>query len=261
MRSIRAGKGLGDALYLQSVVRHLAAGGERFRVLTQYPDVFRPLNGSVELAPFARVATDINAHYTLGKSIKGTTQFEDSCRRAGIKEPVEMRLDWKPTSDETIRQLRYQAAGRPIVLVQMMRQPMLLKWGGPLLPSGKAMQAAVDRLRGRALLAQVGAGECLHKLDGIDVDLVNRQTVAEMFDVASAADAFLGWCSFFIPLAESLGKRALFVWSARGLRDHNTYIRTITPMKLLHRKDLCTAVMDNEPVGKIQEAADALLQP
>ena len=42
MKTIRGGRGLGDALYVQGVVRHLVGLGQRLAVRSDWPEVFRP---------------------------------------------------------------------------------------------------------------------------------------------------------------------------------------------------------------------------
>lgn len=256
-RSIRAGMGLGDSLYLQSVARHLVARGERLSVCSTWPEVFLPL--PVQVEPFRRLGVDICAHYTMRKSKPETTQFQDCCIQAGIREPVALQLDWgAPTNPELVDRLRQY--GKPIVCVQLPRAPMGRTdgFGKSLLPDCRVIQRLIDGLRGRALLVQIGAGAPLFNFTGIDVDLANKTTVSEMLDVASVADAFLGYCSFLVPLAESFSRPALFVWSSRGLRDGQNYIRQITPKKILH-KPTSRFVIDDWPSGQILGALDGLL--
>jgi hypothetical protein len=251
--------GLGDAIYVQSVVRHLVQKGESLRVCTAWPDVFRQLGPKVTTAPFTR-QVNILAHYSARKQKVGTTQFEDVCQTAGIREKVDLRLDWKVEDEKLVGWLKETADGRPIVLVQLPRSPMGRKdgFGAELLPDCRVIDRVIARLKTRrALIVQIGAGASLYGLSGIDVDLSNRTTVGQMFDVATAADAFVGYCSFLIPLAESFNKPALLVWSRRGLRSGQPYIRAITPQKILHKKT-SRALMDDTNETQIDEAADAL---
>ena len=248
-RSIRGGMGLGDALYVQAVARHLVMKGERLRVHTSWPDVFRPLGDNVEIAPFTRLGVNILAHYSLRKGRAETTQFQDVCLTAGIREPVELKLDWTPTScigDDL------KARGRPIVCVQLPRAPMGRKdgFGAELLPDCGVIQKMIDEIKGTALVVQIGSGVPLYRFSGIDVDLANRTTVAELLDVALAADAFLGYVSFIVPLAESLGKPALLVWSRKGLKAGHLYVRQITPKKVLHAPRSSHVFDDAPELGK-----------
>lgn len=235
MKSIRCGSGLGDSLYLQAAVRHLVFHGHKLEVASDWPDVFRPLADKITLSPFRR-EVDIRAHYAPRKRIPGTNQFQDVCLAAGITEPADFRLDWEPQNRGLIE--RIQGDGRlPVVLVLLPRRPMDRKdgFGDALLPNCEVLGRAIEMLHGRARIVQVGKGDALYHFGGVDLDLKNATTVADMIDAAWAADGLLGYCSFFVPLAESLLKPALFVWSKRGLDSPTDFIAQITPRKILHR--------------------------
>lgn len=249
--------GLGDALYVQSVARHLVTR-ERLRVATSWPDVFRPLGGAVECVPFTRSNIQILAHYSLRKS-RPTTQWEDVCLTAGLKGPVDLRLDWKIEDRALTDALRRFANGRPICLVQLPRAPMGRTdgFGAELLPDCRAIQRAIDTLKHRVLIVQVGAGRPLYKFTGLEVDLTNETRVPQLLDVAAEADGALGYVSFMLPLCESLGKPLLLVWSRRGLKSGTGYVRQITPAKVIHRADLVRSVCDDE---EIEGVADGFLR-
>lgn len=258
MKSIRGGAGLGDALYVQSVARHLVRRGEMLQVCTKWPDAFRPLGDAVATAPFRRNNIDYLAHYSLRKRFPDTKQFEDCCIQAGVHGPVELKLDWRETS-AIGRQIK--DAGRPILCVQMPRAPMgrLDGFGKELLPDFCVIQRMIDAVKDRALILQIGSGAPLFKFSGIDVDLANKTTVCELLDVAAVADGFIGYCSFIVPLAESLDKPALLVWSDKGLKSGNPYVRQITPEKVLF-KPSSRHVVDMWPQAKIDEALHDLLR-
>lgn len=258
MISIRAGSGLGDSLYLQGVARHLVRQGARIEVCSDWPDIFRPLADKVRMSPFRRRPVDRIAHYTGRRRVAGTDQFRDCCISAGILEPVELRLDWRVGNRQPLNELL--AHGRPIVLVQLPREPMARGDGYAmeLLPDCRVLQRAIDLLRGRALLVQVGKGQPLHRFDGIDVDLAGLTTISGLLDVASVATAFLGYCSFMVPLAESFGRPGLFIWSRRGLGSRNEVISGLTPTKVLHGA-ASRAVVDDCDDDELAGAVDALL--
>ena len=256
MKSIRCGSGLGDSLYLQAAVRHLVERGHKLEVCSDWTDVFRPLAGKIKLSPFRR-EVDIRAHYAMRKRIPSTDQFQDVCLAAGITEPVDFRLDWAPQNERLIERVR-GSGDLPVVLVLLPRRPMDRKdgFGDRLLPDCGVIQSAIDHLRGRARIIQVGKGDALYRLGGLDLDLANATTVADMIDAAWAADGLLGYVSFFVPLAESLLKPALFVWAQSGLASSTDFIAQITPGKILHRAssrhviDICT---DAELVAAVGE--------
>lgn len=235
MRSIRSGRGLGDSIYLQSVVRHMVQDGAGMEVCSDWPDVFAPLGDRARVVPFRRNGVTFSAHYVTGKARDGTTQFQDCCLAAGIAERVELCLDWPEPHGELIDHIR--APGRPVLVVGLPRHPMGREdgYGLGLLPDPRMTQRIIDELRHVATVVQVGAGQPLHRFSGVDVDLSNRTTVRELIDVVAACDGVLGYCSFLLPLAESLDKPALFVWARQGLGSANEFIRTVTPRKLLHK--------------------------
>lgn len=257
MRTIRGGSGLGDAIYVASVVRHLNLRGERLRVATDWPDVFRYLDA--ECIPFRRSGIDILAHYSARKP-QSTKQFVDVCMTAGIREPVELKLEWRTT--------RRLATSLPVVLVQLPRSPMGRTdgFGASLLPDCTVIQRAIDFLKGRAYLVQVGSGKALHRFAGIDLDLSNKTSVVELIDLAAGCDAFLGYVSFIVPLAESMNKPALLVWSRKGLNCGTQYVRQITPQKVLYRDSSHYVIDDDaadleEKVGLLLRSRDGINLP
>jgi len=254
-RSIRCGSGLGDSLYLQAAVRHLVERGRALEVCSDWPDVFRPLAGRVTLSPFRR-EVDIRAHYAMRKRITTTDQFQDVCIAAGITEPVDFRLDWVPQNERLIDRVRGDGT-RPVVLVLLPRRPMDRKdgFGDRLLPNCEVIGRAIEILRPHARIVQVGKGDALYRFGEIDLDLSNATSVADMIDAAWAADGLLGYVSFFVPLAESLLKPALFVWSRRGLESSTDFIAQITPSKILHRAT-SRAVIDNCTDQQLAEAVN-----
>lgn len=256
MIAVRAGMGLGDSLYLQSVVRHLILQGHRVEACSKWPDVFRPLGDRVKVSPFRRDHIDRLAHYAQRKA-QPTDQFRDCCIQAGILEPVELRLDWQRTGS-LAGEVIAAAGGRPLVLVQLPRFPMDRRdgYGIELLPDCRVIQRAIDLIGRRAFTVQVGSGAPLYRFGGLDLDLAGGTTVADLLDLASAAAGFLGYVSYFVPLAESFSRPAMFVWSRRGLQSKTDYIRTITPQKILHRGS-SRWVMDDCAEATLAEAVNA----
>jgi hypothetical protein len=257
--TMRGGSGLGDSLYLQSVARHFVRKGRDVEVHSNWPDVFRPLADRVTVEPFSRVEVDRISHYTQGKNNRHTSQWQDCCHRAGIGLDTELRLDWTAADAALVRKVRQ--GGRPVIAVLIPRQPMDRHdgFGRELLPDCGIIQRVIDHVGARAKFVQVGKGDALHQFGGIDLDLKNATTVSGMIDAVNAADAVLGYVSFLVPLAESLGKPGLMVWSRRGLASEIDYVRTITPQKIIHRRDLLDAVFDDAPPQELQKATDALL--
>lgn len=252
MKRIRSGYGLGDNLYLQSVVRHLVRNGEKLQVCTDYPEVFLPLKDQISFDSFSRHNIQILAHYTQGKKIKGTDQFQDLCISAKLTGKVELKLDWKIQNQSLIDKIPRH---KPIVCVLIPRPPMDRKdaFGKEILPDCSVFDHITSLLD--ATVIQLGSGKPLYELANIDLDLANKTTITDMIDIASIADYFLGYCSFFIPLAESFDKPALFVWSSKIPMAESWFIRAITPEKILHKPTSCF-VMDDWSEDRINNVVE-----
>jgi len=263
MRSIRAGSGLGDSIYLAAVVRLLVErGAGDLEVLTDFPDLFLPLRDKVKLAPYRRrPRADIIAHYAGRRAVPGTSQFQDCCIGAGLPATLPFHVAWTIINRALIERLHGAAQGRPIVLVQLPRAPFGRSdgFGQEFLPDCRRIQQAIDLIGVRAFTVLVGSGAASFQYRGIGLDLSNQTSVSDLMDVGFAADGFLGQCSFIIPLAEGQGKPVQLVWSRRGLRSRHEVIRQMTPGKILHGP-WSRAVMDNCSDEQMRVAIDALCE-
>ena len=229
--------------------------------MTDWPDVFMQYGDKIEIKPFTRERINIIAHYTLRKPFKGTTQFEDCCLQAGITDKVDFRLDWTITRHDLTDNVKRQANGKPILLVEMVREPMNRtdNFAVELLPKYEVMQNIFDKLKPHYFTVLIGKGKPKYEYTGIDLDLRDQTDVQDLINLASIADALFGYCSFFVPLAESLNKKAMFVWAKKGLVSVEQFIRTITPEKILH-KPSSHYVIDNWDDEKITEKINGFLQ-
>lgn len=251
---IRSGSGLGDSIYLQSVVRYFLEHGAIVQARSDYPEVFSQLGGSLRVSPFVKHGVNTIAHYSSRKHVVGTDQFQDCCINAGITEPVEFKLGWVAKPHPVIARLR--SIGKPIVCVGLPRTPMARTdgFGDEVLPDCDRIQQIINELSGQVSFIQIGKGEPRYTFFGLDSDMSNRTRVSEVLDIASLCDGFLGYCSFLVPLAESLSRPGLFVWSRRGLNSGNSFVKAITPKKILHRKT-SLSVIDDVSDEEISSAA------
>jgi len=258
---IRSGAGLGDSLYLQAVVRHMLLTRDvgKIEARTYFPEVFLPFGNRVITSAFDRRGCSHIAHYSLRKK-EVTDQFRDCCIQAGIRESVDLVLDWNPVNEELVRTLRRYAGAKPIIFVGLPRLPMDRSdgYGAELSPDFTVIQRIINEIKGEAVLVQVGKGKPLFEFAGLDFNLANETSVSEAIDVGYAADGFLGYVSFLVPLAESFSKPGLYVWARRGLASRTEYVRLITPDKVLHRRS-SAAIFDDAAEAEIKYAARALL--
>ena len=231
VKRIRSGRGLGDTLYMQSLVRYLVEKGEKLQVCTDYPEIF---DGTpVTFDVFSRHNIDYLSHYTKRKSDQRTNQWQDICLSAGVE--AELKIDWKVKNKSLVNELLDMANGRKILFVHGGREPMARKdkFGRELLPDGKAFNKALGLLE-EYFRIQVGDSELLYTIK-VDQNLNRATSVTDMLDIASVADAFYGQCSFIVPLAESFDKKLMVMWASKGIKSQEPYIATITPKKILSK--------------------------
>lgn len=258
MIAIRGGAGLGDAIYLQSVARYLVGHYGNVEACCDWPELFVPLGDRVRVTGFRRTSIDRLAHYSARRGQSETTQWEDICITAGIPRDTLLYLDWSRRGS-LVDDVVVAAAGRPIVLIQMPRAPFARRdgYGEELLPDCSVVQRVVYRLAD-CFTVQVGLGTPTFEYDRLSLDLKNRTSVSDLVDLAHVCDGLIGQVSFIVPLAESLDKPGLLVWSRRGLSSSHEPVRRITPQKIIHRKDLFRVIFDDCLGYDMRLAVDSL---
>lgn len=253
-KRIRGGSGLGDSLYLRPLVEHYEKSGLQVQVLSDYAEIF--LGTAAEVQPFGRNGVNVLAHYSWAKAHSGTTQWDDICRSAGFAKSLELGFKWKVCNPKLIEKVRIAADGRPIALVHGGRIPMGRKdgFGIEILPQREAFCDVLQVMRDFFLIRIGRAEEQVYQLP---VNLaLTRTSVADLLDLASICDRVVAQCSFAVPLAEVFDKPLLAIWAEKGFRASSSFVRLITPQKVLSKKT-SQFVVDDWPKEKIQEAARA----
>lgn len=222
MLRIRSGSGLGDAIYLQAIVRHLLRCGQSLEICTNFPEVFSQL--PVKTAEFSRQNIDVIAHYTRHK-FESSTQFDDCCTLAGLK-GVEYKLDWKVQKDFDLPDNS--------LLVFAPREPWGRQdgYGMELLPDLDVFEDILSRLDYFKVL--IGKDRPLRDIK-CDLDLVGKTSVTDLIDLGVQCNAMYGQISHMVPLAESLDKKCLILFSKKGLECTDQRISSITPRKICHK--------------------------
>lgn len=257
MVRIRAGSGLGDAIYLRCVAQALLATGRDLEVACAYHEVFHGL--PVRMDNFSRERIDIIAHYTSRKQAPGTSQFQDMCIAAGLPPTVPLAIAWSLLNEELVRMVLAAAEGRRVVLVHGGRTPMGRTdgFGAELLPTAEAMAMALGLLPSNMFLVQVGKGPQLYPLE-CHLDLRDKTSVKDLFDLMSISYGAVAQCSFIIPLAESLSKPLLVVWSTKGLAARDPFVSSVRPEKILHNKSSTSLfTIDNWDAVRVKGMTDA----
>lgn len=233
MKRVRGGAGLGDSVYVRAIVERLLAAGDKVEVCTHYPEVFADLPVSVK--PFDRFNIQVLAHYTAGKLVKTTNQWEDICISAKI-EPFTLKISWTVRNKKLVADLLAEAAGRPLVIVGAPHAPMARNdgFGKELLPEKMAFDSVLSGLDG-CFTVKIGKAEQPYQISA-NKDLSGVTSVTDLLDLGLSCDALVGQCSFVIPIAEAFDKPLMTVWAAAGMSPAlHYYVSAITPTKVLSK--------------------------
>lgn len=243
-KTIRSGSGVGDNIYLHSVVRHLAKQNPQihYSVRTRFPELFCQLPKNVSTEEFSKVRCDIVSHYSTRKRIKDTDQYQDMLITAGLPKESEFATDWQVMNKGFTDGVLKASGGKPIVIVNQPRAPMGRRdgFGLEILPDSDVFDYTalqVKELLG-AYLVQIGGKEAdaMHECPHIDLSLVGKTSLKGIMDLGRIASAGFGQCSQIIPLMEIFDKPVMIAWGHRVAQSKEEYVRTILPEKILHGK-------------------------
>lgn len=243
---LNAPKGLGDAIYLRAIVLHLLKRGDDPTVFTRWPGVFADLPIKVKSVEDVTGQEDLrHAMYCLFcrvPAVKALDQFALACLQAGILEPVQLRIDWPVKNRALLDDVRKRANGRRVLMFQ------------PVKKANKEQEAlrpkrdAFSRYVAERNEFRVKVGSPSHIMEGdtspCDLDLTGKTTVQDVFDLASAVDVVFCEPCFLLPLAESMDKPVVCMFSRRGFASKVERVYNVTPERLFHKKHLATAVYD-----------------
>lgn len=254
MITVRCGRGLGDSIYLRVLVDEYIRFGDQVTALSNYPDVFIESGARVE--PFTRISRAKAANYTHRMHLP-ETQWSSILRSVSLSPDLPLRFTWNVQNAGLVDRLRRMADGRPMLIVHGGHMPMQRgdAWTRDLIPRRDAFQWALDALS-ECFTVRVGASKDAYGLK-VDRDLNGSTSVSDLIDLFSVCDAVITQCSFAMPLAECFDKPLLGIWSASGLHSRTSYLRTVTPAKVLS-KPTSHYVVDDSP--SLWSSARAFLQ-
>lgn len=245
MIHLNASKGLGDALYLRAVALHLLRRGELLTLYSKWPDAFADLAVTVLPRSECEGRDDLrNVLYSLSRDDPhGKSNFEAACEKAGIAEPVDLRLDWTVKNPDLIERITEQAAGRKIFVYQPLKfarnnEQRLLR------PQREPYNRFIANHREHF---RIRLGEPPYvdadRSAPCEMDLLGNSTIHDAFDIGTIGDLFFGESCFIPMLGEASGKRFAIMFTRQALKSDGR-IRNVTPARLFHRKELGEAVYD-----------------
>ena len=246
MIELVASKGLGDALYLRAAVLHLLRHKESVKVYTKWPDVYSDLPVSIgehglgfEREGVRRFASSVYLSYPP----PGVDEFTYCCRKAGIEETVEWRIDWKVRNQPLLDKIRRDANGRKIFIYQSLKVPRNSDQQ-ELTPKRESYNGVIvahkDHYRIRLghppFVVNDTSAPC-------ELDMFGKGFILDTLDICTIGDLFFGQTSFVPQIAGALGKRSICMFSRRASIS-DRWIRRETPEWCIHNKELTTVVYD-----------------
>jgi hypothetical protein len=247
---LKGASGLGDTIIAYPIIKHYSKLYDTVHYMTDYPELYKSI-GNVKCYPHQKInyiqdgdkkiGVDIRFTYCGRKYTPGSSQFEDSCISAGIKEKLDFNIDWPSKNEQYEKQ-------RPICILAAPYEPFGREdeWGAILRINPKIMHAIVDEYKDRVDFIQIGNRFVLHKINGVTYDMVNKTNVTELMDLVKMADVGLSQVGNLLPMCEALGVKTFTIFSEEALKCDNRFISSITPEKVVHYKDMNISVKDTE---------------
>jgi hypothetical protein len=142
---------------------------------------------------------------------EGMDQFSICCRRAGIAEAVKLDLRWKVANRGLVERIRRKAAGRPVLVYQPRKR------NNEMSPEPTPFYAWV-RKRSDCYRVRVGHPKYVESVvSECELDLFGKTEVADILDVATAADLFFGDLCYLGIVADALGKPSVCMLSRQAI--------------------------------------------
>lgn len=252
---IRGGSGLGDAIYVRVVAEWYISRGYPVTACCNWPDLF--IGSGCHVEGFSRSNIDCCAHYTQGKRMPHTTQWQDVCRMAGVPMDLPFRFEWKVQNKPRVHRALKAAHGRKLILVQGGKVPMARRdgFGKELLPEKEAFDEVLSHFTD-CFLVQIGTGQLVYRPAHIEHAYTDT-TIAELVDLFRVCDGVICQPGFAVPAAEVFDKPVFAVFAEQGLKCNNDFLNAITPKKLLSNPTREVHAVDTWDVGEIKDAANA----
>lgn len=208
MKIIKGLSGFGDAIYLRVATEWLLKNNpDDYVVLNDFPDVFQGLK--VKIEKYNRNAVvDYEFSYLKHKNNPNTTQFQDMVINANLP-PIEFtsQLKNRQQSNQIIAIPLYSAFGQLRVMNNI------------LVPK----KIEFDKL--------------VNSYDNVKYLEQKKYPFMELIKIFNTVKLVICQVGWGIPLAEMLDTPLLVCFNQASLQNGRPFIRTITPQKVLEKKE------------------------
>lgn len=248
MLRINAPRGLGDAIHVRAVCLHLLSKGENLCVFTRWPEVFSGLAIDVRAEDEQAGHRDLRSVRACFQCqipyIRDLSQFRNACMQAGVFEPIELNIGWKIRNSALLKGIMRHAGRRPIMCYQPLKVANNAD-DDERRPSPDVFRRMVNdcadyfriRLGHPKFTPSDETLEC-------ELDLLGKVSVADAIDVVTAASLVCSEASYLGILAQAFKKKFTCLFARRGLESTSLRVAGVTPQRIFHAPELCTAVID-----------------
>jgi hypothetical protein len=192
-----------------------------------------------------------------------TSQFEDVCIAAGVPTDIPYQLNWTVKNEKLVAGIRKSArrkGGKPVCLVVNPHKPFgrVDNWGKEITINAEVINGIIREYRKDYYFVSV-CKTPIAKLEHIDQNMCGKTTVSDLIDIASISQCIVAQIGFALPLAESLEKPALIIFSKKGITCGSAFLEAITPKKVIHKKQLIKSIIDDESQEEINKIFRGLI--
>jgi len=240
---IKGQSGFGDSIYLYPIVKHYTTVKNiPVTVITNFPKLFTRLPNIKTEPHTKRTPSDLRVSYSPRKYTLLSNQYQDYCYSGGVDPPPPFTLDWKCTVD--LRKELNIPDNKKIAIVSAPYIPFNRTdgYGHELRIDYAKMQYLLDIMKNYFII-QVGLNVAVHQLQGID-HYIQTPDYIRTISIYDNADMIIGQVGHSIPMAEALDKKAMIIYSVKGLQSKHVFINSITPQKI-HSKKTTGFIYDN----------------
>ena len=246
---LKCASGLGDSIYIYPVLKeYLKKYDSRdITIMTNYPEIFQDLG--VKTIRHTKDWASHKISYCPRKYDTSTTQFQDVLMASRLPTDIKLNIPWKVKEPDYINKL-YQKMKIPfnylVVAAPYVPFGRCDGFGKELTIKYQYLDDILRQLKKDYFVIQVGSEDSVYQLKNIDLNLCRKTTITQLMDLTSQASFVVGQVGHMIPIAEALNIPGMIVFSKNGLDCPNKFISSITPQKIIHKKNLLMHCTDNE---------------
>jgi hypothetical protein len=263
MIGLKGASGLGDSIYAVPIAEYYSKKHDVVHIMSNYPELFKHITNvkcyKHEKLNYIRngqerIPIDHRFTYCGRKYTAGSSQFEDSYMSIGIKDKLKLELPWIVKNTELIESVIKKADKKAICILSAPYEPFGREdcWGQLLRINPRMMCQIVDEFKDRVFFIQVGNRFALHKIPGVDMDMIGNTSVSDLLDLVKIADIGLSQIGNLLPICEALNTHNMIIFSHQAMISDNKFLAAIKPEKVVHYKRLNRSVVDGRDKNHIR---------